>query len=465
MSSSNAVKAGDAYIQVSVDGLAEIKAEMSNIRSEIASGFDKTTRNTAISALADGFKMVSSAIKTASQAVMWFSGKVMQAVERVSELQKIADRLGTSLTFISRIKIAAVTSNMSMNELEQAFAAFQRNMETFSQGVGEARATFESLGITPGMLKSWGSLEKQMTNIIIRLGQVQDPSQRAGAAMRIFGEQGRKLIPLVNANAKAFKSLMDQADFLGLTLDESAGRSLDRVRDNSRLLNEQLNGLWNNVAVNLGPELEKLTNELIVSVKVLSHIVTKGTELKDVIDSIADAVKPLTKAFAYFHVVLTTVKLVYTSFVELVRRQYAFLTQPINTLLSLYDTSVLSKTFGYDSIAKSSEAVKEASAAVAASIKAANAIDADFDKSRSEWKELIKASQPVTMAIKSGAEDMKEAAKEINRAFSGEVLGRTAEDLKKSREISERTLKGIEAEMRSVNKLLREAPVVRGFAS
>lgn len=456
--SANAVKAGDAYIQVSVDGLADIKAEMSNIRSEIAAGFDKSTKLQAVSALADGFRMIGGAIGFATGKMMWFSANVLQAVERVSELQKIADRLGTSLTFISRIKIAAITSNMSMNELEQAFAAFQRNMETFSQGVGESKATFEGLGITPEMLKGWGNLENQMLNIIMRLGQIEDPSQRAGAAMRIFGEQGRKLIPLVNANADALKALMAQSDFLGLTLDEGAGRSLDRVRDNIRLLLEQVNGLWNQIAVALGPELEQLTENMIVAIKTFADAAVNSGALKDAFDFVSDSIKPLMQMLFSLRIKMLEIQGGFLDLAEM------WMNMPFNKIFGFF----LEEYLGAQITEMNAQIYtwnKEIRASLGDLYIAREGLSETFERNKRNWQELVKAATPAANALRDGARDMHKAAQELAKTFSGDVLGRTAEDMKKAREISEMTMKSIDNGIKQLNGQMRQAPVVRGFLS
>ena len=459
MANAGAVKAGDAFVQVSVEGLEDIKAELDNLKSEIAKGFDKSTRLQAISAIADGFRMVSGAVQTAGRMVAWFAGNIRQAIERVSELQKIADRLGTSITFISRIKVAAVVSNMSMNELEQAFAAFQRNMETFSQGVGESKATFEGLGITPEMLLGWGTLENQMVNIIGRLAQIEDPSKRAGAAMRIFGEQGRKLIPLVNANVESFQALLEMSDFLGLTLDEDAGRSLDATRDNFRLLYEQINAVWNKLAADLGPELQHFTTELIVAFKTIVDLVTANEDLSSSFQWIGDSVKSVASAFMFLRSWMLKIQAGFLDIAELYT-QYDTIFRGIALLAD--------NLFGSDLFASSgkiAEMQKGIKASIAEVDIARDKFSETFDQNRAAWKDLFERSRPASEALKKGAEDMKDAAVILSETFSGEVIGRAADDMRRAQEISSRTFQNMERSLNSINNHMRNAPVVRGFLS
>lgn len=459
MANAGAVQAGNAFVQVSVEGLEDIKADLDNLRSEIAQGFDKSTRLQAISAVADGFRMVAGAVQTAGRMIGWFIGNIQQAIARVSELQKIADRLGTSITFISKIKVAAIVSNMSMNELEQAFAAFQRNMETFSQGVGESKATFEALGITPEMLLSWGTLENQMLNIIGRLAQIEDPSKRAGAAMRIFGEQGRKLIPLVNANVDSFKALLEMSDFLGLTLDENAGRSLDRVRDNFKLLYEQLDAIWNQLAADLGPELEHLTNELIVAFKTIVDLVTGNEDLASSFKWVGDSIKPLAAAFLGLRSWMLKIQGGYLDFMEMITENNPFFKIQAHLADTIFGTEF--SNIG-SKIAEMQRGIRESISDVEI---ARDKFSETFDRNRTAWADIVDRSRPATEALRKGAEDMKDAAVMLTESFSGEVIGRAADDMRRAQEISSRTFQSMERSLSSINIHMKNAPVVRGFLS
>lgn len=457
MANAGAVKAGDAFVEVSVDGLENIKAELGDLKSEIAKGFQSSNKLQAVSAIADGFRMISGAISSAAQAAMFFVNNIREAVERVSDLQKTADRLGTTITFISRLRVATITSGMSMSEMEQSFAAFQRNMETFSQGVGESKATFEALGITPGMLKGWGSLENQMMNIITKLGQIQDPSQRAGAAMRIFGEQGRKLIPLVNANATALQAMMKQADFLGMTLDGNAGRSLDRVRDNLRLMSEQVNALWDRLAVALAPELEKLTNELIVAFKTIFDVVTGGKEMNSVIDAIAESIKPMTKTVATLYVWFLRIQSLFLWFAEF-RAKY----DPVQTIRNWVMGWTSEENEALISSIENMRA--ETDASIDRALTAVESMDETFEKNRGAWKELTDASVPVTRELRAGAEEFKETAKEmkeIYKGFAGDVLGMTADDIRKARDMEIKLFGDMRNSLKSIDGRMRQSPVLR----
>ena len=277
--------------------------------------------------------------------------------------------------------------------------------------------------------------------------------------MRIFGEQGRKLIPLVNANVESFQALLEMSDFLGLTLDENAGRSLDATRDNFRLLYEQINAVWNKLAADLGPELQHFTTELIVAFKTIVDLVTANEDLSSSFQWIGDSVKSVASAFMFLRSWMLKVQAGFLDIAELYT-QY----DPIFRSIALLADNL----FGSDLLASSgkiAEMQKGIKASIAEVDIARDKFSETFDQNRAAWKDVFERSRPASEALKKGAEDMKDAAVMLTESFSGEVIGRAADDMRRVQEISSRTFQNMERSLNSINNHMRNAPVVRGFLS
>lgn len=289
-------KVGDLFVQIKLRGAKDIEEQIRDVQGRVNNArkrlLDGSKDKGGIGSLfgmgvgiGAGFFTVQTALNalrgTLSVLVDYFRNlrdEIQQAYLRLSNLQKIADRLGTSFSWISKVRLLIADSNMSMEEFEQSMAAFQRNLETFSQGVGESKQTFEGLGITPEMLLSWGSLENQMLNIIERLGSISDQSKRAGAAMRIFGEQGRKLLPLVSANKELYRVMMLQADFLGMNLGAETGRVADETRDHLVKMGMQFNAIMERMSMIFAPAINEVLAVAISLSKVFMDISKRVSE-------------------------------------------------------------------------------------------------------------------------------------------------------------------------------------------
>lgn len=430
--------AAEAGVRLSLDGVAQIKAELGSLKSELVKALNTNTKVQAISAIRDGFGMVKGAIGAANVVLVQFFGRIHKAAEEMSELQKIADRLGTDVKFISQIRVASMMSNMGINELEQSFAAFQRNLETFSQGVGESKKTFENLGITPDMLRNLGSLENQIFFIAERLSAIPDTSQRAGAAMRIFGEQGRKLIPLVNANGQALRAMLQMSDYLGVSFDENLGRKADYYRDSIRLLGVQLQGIWYDIANANLEDANKAMDNLIVSMKTFTDLNSNA--------NLAGPWKFLTQAAADFGKLLLGIE-IYTK-----RIQIGWL----DLQSVIYNTDLSGN----------------ARADLADMIGAYEHFDATFRANMKEYQRLRNDS--VSRVVKAGlieaaeetdnaAEKLKTAAQMLAGAFKGEAIGRSASEMAKVNEINNTVFKDIRLTLKSIDNSLNGAPVLRTY--
>lgn len=455
--------AADAAVRISLEGMSELRAELGSLKSELLKAIGTNTKVQAISAIRDGFAMVRDVISRAASAASYFFRNVTNASERVAEMQKIADRLGTTVEFISKMRVASITSNMSLNEFEQSMAAFQRNLETFSQGVGESKQTFENLGITPDMVRGWGTLENQMLNIILRLKQVQDPSQRAGAAMRIFGEQGRKLIPMVNANSEALLALMKITEFLGVSIDDTFGRNADRYRDSVRHLSLAIEGLWNTLSSASLPLINSTLENLIVSVKTFTDLQGELGGIEEGFMGIADAAAQAGKVLLGLEITAKRIEagklglenMLYDANAAFVteerRRQHEAGMEPRRQREIALNQQINDMMFLY------------------------NQFDERFKSNLAEYQALRDAATPAENALQdtatamldtateanSAAEKIKSAAQILANAFRGEAIGQDAASASRLSEMNRQVLGDIRMYLQRIDRGLSSSPVVR----
>lgn len=293
-------KVGDAFFQIGLRGASQVSQQWDDLTGRMKKSSKAANLGSAFMlggvagagffAMQKAIENLSAVITTAAESFRILSQEVRDAYKRVSDLQKISDRLGTSFSWINKMRLVVADSNMTMNEFEQSMAAFQRNFETFSQGVGESKQTFESLKITPEILRSWETLENQLTNVIDRLSSVTDNSQRSGAAMRMYGEQGRKLQPLVQGNKELLEVLMKQAEFIGLDLlPDDAAITMDNVRDSFVKLNIQMQASFELLAYKLAPLFEYVLAVVISLAKTFQDVVVKSGNFAASGNSVASA--------------------------------------------------------------------------------------------------------------------------------------------------------------------------------
>lgn len=151
-------------------------------------------------------------------ALMGITGEHAHALENQSkEIGITTDKL-QEMQFAAK-KVAGVTNEELTGALQgltgQLFEARTNNAEAI-KSFGMLGFTMEE--ISDPALKADGLLEK----VSDRLSQFKDPMQRAQLATKLLGDQGRRLLPLLEKGSGAMKEQYQRAHQLGVVLDEAA---------------------------------------------------------------------------------------------------------------------------------------------------------------------------------------------------------------------------------------------------
>lgn len=193
---------------------------------------------------------------------------VKQSIDNMDTLAKLSQSVGSTTEELSALAYAADLSGVSQDSLGTAMIRLSKNASDAAQGVGEARKGFDALGIsvknTDGTLKSSGALIGEIAG---KFSQYKDGAEKTALAVSLFGRAGAQLIPLLNAGADGIAEMTAEAEQLGLTFDQHAGKAAEQFNDNLTRLNAVKKGLVNRIAQELLPTLVNMTNKLVDSAK------------------------------------------------------------------------------------------------------------------------------------------------------------------------------------------------------
>ncbi|HEY8354399.1 MAG TPA: phage tail tape measure protein, partial [Methylophilaceae bacterium] len=208
---------------------------------------------------------IGAAIASAGTALAYM---VKQSINNMDSLTKLAQSVGSTTQELSALTYAADLSGVSQESLGTALVRLSKNASDAAQGVGEARKGFDALGISvknaDGTLKSSGDL---LIEVAGKFAQYKDGAEKTALAVALFGRAGAQLIPLLNSGADGLRELTDEAEELGLTFDQRAGKAAEQFNDNLTRLNAVKNGLANRITQELLPSLVNLTDRLVGSAK------------------------------------------------------------------------------------------------------------------------------------------------------------------------------------------------------
>lgn len=190
---------------------------------------------------------------------------VQQTLKEADDLTKLSRSIGIPVEELSRLKHAADLSGVSLSELSTSVGRLSRNMSDVAQGAGaEAKRAFDQLGISvknaDGTLKSATQI---MGEISDRFARMEDGTQKTALSMQIFGRSGATMISLLNAGSAGLRSMTEEADRLGIVIDQKTGEAAERFNDNLTRLGRIKDGIITKISAHLVPALETLSQRLI----------------------------------------------------------------------------------------------------------------------------------------------------------------------------------------------------------
>lgn len=177
------------------------------------------------------------------------------AVQNADELNTLAQRTGFTTDEIQKMKYASDLVDVSFEDISGALTKVKKNMT----GQPEAWAR---LGVaTTNADGSMRDATDVFYDALEALSQVENETERDQLAMTIFGKSADSLAGIVDDGGASLKAFGQQAEDLGLILDEDTISSLNATNDTIDQLKAQVAGTMAQVGADVGtilaPVLEK----------------------------------------------------------------------------------------------------------------------------------------------------------------------------------------------------------------
>lgn len=186
---------------------------------------------------------------------------VKSQIDMADELSKSSVIVGVAIDDLSGLKHAAELSGVEFSELESSLIKFNKTTADAFEGVGAGADAYEALGIsvknTDGSLKDNYALIQEVSE---QFQEMEDGAQKAALAQDLFGRSGAKLIPLLNGGAEGLADFREEAERLGLVIDQETGKAAEEFNDNLDRLQKTVTGFGVQVAKELLPALVDISN-------------------------------------------------------------------------------------------------------------------------------------------------------------------------------------------------------------
>lgn len=170
---------------------------------------------------------------------MWDAGQ--KAREALDALKTSADNIGTSAETFQVLQAAALEADINVDKLTEAMGKLQLSAALASKGKGELAETLKKLN--PELLKEIALAETQEDrwNVVSRAITAQTSQvEKIIIAKAAFGEQGGKLVRLLDGEDKLLEALTARYKELGLVIDEGLVASIAEADRRMDLANKRM---------------------------------------------------------------------------------------------------------------------------------------------------------------------------------------------------------------------------------
>lgn len=188
--------------------------------------------------------------------VAMFTKWTASAMQSIDALGELSDKLGISTEALAGYQLAAQEAGVSQETLERSLVALNK------KGFGG-----------PNGLRSW----------IEQTAQLSTHQEKLAAATAMFGSRGSSMVRMLTGGTAALDEAQTAAENLGLALDRASVAGVERALDAFARLRSAVGGVFRQIAVDIAPFVEVLSNKL-------TSFLATGGRAKGVGKTIADAI-------------------------------------------------------------------------------------------------------------------------------------------------------------------------------
>lgn len=235
--------------------------------------------NTTSVKIAGGFVALAIAIAKAEKALISMTKESAAFADNIITLSM---QTGQTTEQLQEFSYATELIDVSVDTLQGSLTKLTNNMQDTINGTGNAKASFEALGISvtdaDGNMRSANDV---FYETIDALGNVKNETERDAMAMDIFGRSAQDLNPLIIQGSQTLKAYADEAHNVGYVLDEEALSALGAVDDAYQRLQKSQEGAKNQLSAEFAPYLTEFYEKITKIIK------DGGQALKDsgIVDS------------------------------------------------------------------------------------------------------------------------------------------------------------------------------------
>ena len=184
-------------------------------------------------------------------------------IDTLDEIDKTSKRVGIGVDALQELRYAANLSGVGLEQMNVGLAQLSMKATMAAMGGAEAATSFRALGVevknADGTIRD---AEDLFMDLAQGLSEIPDETRRTGMAMRLFGESGSKLIPMLSDGAAGVEAMREEFRALGGGASREAIEAAVRAQDAMTRFGARIDGVTGRLAERFLPILEKVSDTI-----------------------------------------------------------------------------------------------------------------------------------------------------------------------------------------------------------
>lgn len=195
------------------------------------------------------------------------------AINSADALDELSQKIGVPVEQLSALQYAFEKSGVSSETMAAGVGKLSKAMAAAADGNKASAKMFADLGIkvtdATGALRPAADVMADVAGIF---ADMPDGAEKTALAMELFGKSGAEMIPALNEGKAGLAGLMDEARKLGIVIDSETAASAGKFNDNLFTLGAAASGLAVQIAADLLPTLQKISDFLVDMAKAYADL-------------------------------------------------------------------------------------------------------------------------------------------------------------------------------------------------
>lgn len=236
----------------------------------------------------------------AGGALAGIAGLAIKSAAAADDLNTLAKQTGISTAELQKMQYASDLVDVSVDTITGAMTKMKKNMASTS---ADTQAAFQRIGVSVtdanGQLRSSTDV---FYEVLQGLSKISNETERDVVAMQLFGKSADELAGIVDDGGAALKSLGEEAEKLGLILDQETLDSLNNVNDQVDKLKAKANGEIAKSGAKaleaLMPVFEKVLDAMNKALDYIGNLDEDQIKMLTTLLAVTAAISPLAKGIS-----------------------------------------------------------------------------------------------------------------------------------------------------------------------